>query len=369
MNRLPFVKIAVAKLRFRQTSEGASRITIKSLLSRQYFYKPSAFPCFPQKLVPRTNRRTEQPFAGLATGPPDGYEDSMNASFPIVTVIVPTYNRAWTLRAAVDSVLAQEGPAFELVAVDDGSTDETPDLLAEYGGRLRTIRQENRGVSAARNRGIDAARGDLIAFLDSDDRWLPGKLAAQVAFFAERPDALICQTEELWIRRGVRVNPRRRHRKRSGMIFEPSLELCLVSPSAVMVRRELFDRVGRFDESLPACEDYDLWLRVARRFPVHLVETPLVVKHGGHADQLSAMPGLDRYRVRAILKLLDGGDLSPDQESAARRTLAEKSRVYAAGCRKRGRIAEAERYEDLARRYGPANSPKPGSPGPQTPAP
>jgi glycosyltransferase involved in cell wall biosynthesis len=272
---------------------------------------------------------------------------------PLVSVVVPTFNRAWSLPDALDSILAQDGPAFETIAVDDGSTDETPALLAAYGDRIRTIRQENRGVSAARNRGIDLARGELLAFLDSDDRWLPGKLAAQVAFFAEHPEALICQTEEIWIRRGVRVNPRRRHRKRSGMIFEPSLELCLVSPSAVMVRRALFDRVGRFDESLPACEDYDLWLRVARKYPVHLVEIPLVVKRGGHGDQLSAMPGLDRFRVRAIRKLLDAGDLTPEQEAAARRTLAGKCRIYAAGCRKRGRTDEADFHLDLARRHGP----------------
>lgn len=277
----------------------------------------------------------------------------MDAS-PRISVIIPTYNRAWTLRAAMDSVLAQEYPSFELLVIDDGSTDETPELLREYGSRIRIFRQPNRGVSAARNRGIAAARGSLIAFLDSDDRWLPGKLAAQAAFFAANPDALICQTEELWVRNGVRVNPRRRHQKRSGIIFEPSLALCLVSPSAVMVRRRLFDEFGLFDESLPACEDYDLWLRVSRKYPVHLIETPLIVKHGGHEDQLSRMAGLDRYRVRAIQKLLGAGNLSPAQETAARRVLAEKCHIYAAGCRKRGRIEEAEKFLELARRHGPA---------------
>lgn len=278
----------------------------------------------------------------------------MDASPPI-SVIIPTHNRAWSLRAAIDSVLGQSGPAFELFVVDDGSTDETPALLADYGDRIRALSQANQGVSAARNRGIAAAGGSLIVFLDSDDRWLPGKLAAQAAFFAENPEAMICQTEELWVRKGVRVNPRRRHQKRFGMIFEPSLALCLVSPSAVMVRRSLFDQVGLFDETLPACEDYDLWLRVSRRHPVHLIETPLIVKHGGHEDQLSRMAGLDRYRVRAIRKLLDAGDLSPTQEAAARRVFAKKCRIYAAGCRKRGRTEEAERFLAQAERYGPAD--------------
>ncbi len=292
--------------------------------------------------------------ADLHPGSGPDKESDMNAS-PPVSVVIPTHNRAWSLRDAVDSVLDQEYAPFELLVIDDGSTDETPALLAEYGDRIRVLRQTNRGVSAARNRGIAAANGILVAFLDSDDRWLPGKLATQAAFFAEHPEARICQTEELWVRNGVRVNPRRRHRKRSGMIFEPSLALCLVSPSAVMVRRSLFDEIGLFDESLPACEDYDLWLRVARRHPVHLVDKPLIVKHGGHEDQLSRMAGLDRYRVRAIQKLLEAGDLSPDQEKAARQVLAEKCRIYAAGCRKRGRTEEADRFLALARRQEPGN--------------
>lgn len=266
---------------------------------------------------------------------------------PAVSVIIPTYNRAWCLRQAVDSVLSQEYKAIELIVVDDGSTDDTPQLLEGYAGRMAVLRQANRGVSAARNAGIAAARGELIAFLDSDDRWLPGKLAHQAEFFALHPEALICQTEELWVRNGRRVNPGKRHRKRGGMIFEASLELCLVSPSAVMVRRELFDRVGAFDESLPACEDYDLWLRVSCRFPVHLVEIPLIVKHGGHSDQLSRGWGLDRHRIASIHKLLAAEVLSGEQRQAAIRVLRQKCAVVAGGCRSRGRLDEAAYYEGL----------------------
>jgi glycosyltransferase involved in cell wall biosynthesis len=269
------------------------------------------------------------------------------ATKPLVSVVIPTYNRAWCLAEAVDSVLAQELRGFELIVVDDGSTDDTPRLLEGYGEAVRTLRRENHGVSAARNAGIAAARAELIAFLDSDDLWLPGKLRRQVEFFTSHPKALICQTEELWVKNGRRVNPGKRHRKRGGMIFEPSLDLCLVSPSAVMVRRELFERVGLFDESLPACEDYDLWLRVSCRFPVHLIETPLIVKRGGHADQLSRAWGLDRYRISALVKLLNGDSLNEVQRQAARRVLRRKCAVYAGGCRKRGRTEEAEQYERL----------------------
>jgi len=268
---------------------------------------------------------------------------------PQVSVIIPTYNRAGCLREAVDSVLAQEFRGFELIVVDDGSTDETPQLLREYGSSIRMLRQENRGVSAARNAGIAASRGELIAFLDSDDAWLPGKLARQVEFFRQNPEILICQTEELWVKNGRRVNPGQRHRKRGGMIFEPSLALCLVSPSAVMLRRELFEQVGLFDERLPACEDYDLWLRVSCRFPVGLIETPLIIKRGGHADQLSRARGLDRYRIESIAKLMTDGCLSAAQRVAAGAVLTLKCRLYAGGCRKRGRHAEADRYEQLLR--------------------
>ena len=267
---------------------------------------------------------------------------------PLVSVIIPTYNRAWVLKEAVDSVLAQEFGDFELIVVDDGSTDATAELLAAYADRVRVLRQTNRGVSAARNAGIAAARGKLIAFLDSDDLWLPGKLGRQVEFFNSHAGVLIGQTEELWVRNGLRVNPGCRHRKRNGIIFEPSLELCLVSPSAGMVRRELFDQVGLFDESLPACEDYDLWLRVSCRYPVHLIKAPLIVKRGGHADQLSRAWGLDRFRIGAILKLLRGNRLTLAQRRAAVAVLKQKCRVYAGGCRKRGRGTEAEHYEQLA---------------------
>jgi GT2 family glycosyltransferase len=191
----------------------------------------------------------------------------------------------------------------------------------------------------------------LLAFLDSDDLWQPEKLARQAAFFDRRPEAMICQTEEIWIRRGVRVNPRHRHRKPSGDIFEASLALCLVSPSAVMLRRELLERVGVFDERLPACEDYDLWLRVSARYPVHLIDTPLVVKRGGHVDQLSRQPGLDRYRIQALKKILASETLTDGQVRATAAMLREKCRIYAAGCRKRGRIHEADYYEALAGRW------------------
>ncbi|MCP3952873.1 MAG: glycosyltransferase [Desulfobacterales bacterium] len=268
-----------------------------------------------------------------------------------VSVIIPTYNRGWTLRAAIDSVLAQTYRNFELIVVDDGSSDDTAEILQSYGPSIQVLRQANTGVSAARNTGIRSAKGALIAFLDSDDCWLPGKLGVQVDFFDSHPEAVICQTEETWIRNGKRVNPKKVHQKPSGHIFQSSLVLCLVSPSAVMLRKALFDEIGGFDETLTACEDYDLWLRVSARYPVHLIQTPLIIKNGGHADQLSRMPGLDRYRIKAIEKILATGNLSTARRTAAIEMLVKKAAIYAGGCRKRGKINEARVYENLIRAY------------------
>ena len=269
---------------------------------------------------------------------------------PIVSVIIPTFNRAWCLEKAVESVLAQDFPDYELIVVDDGSRDHTQDLLKKYPD-VHTLWQAQKGVSAARNAGVRASSGELIAFLDSDDQWLPSKLRVQTGFFLANPQAWICQTGEAWVRKGKRVNPRLRHTKPSGQVFERSLELCLVSPSAVMMRRSLFDEMEGFNEDLPACEDYDLWLRIGCRYPVHLIEESLVIKNGGHEDQLSAAPGLDRFRIAALVSLLENQPLTQDQRSAAISVLQKKCRIYANGCAKRKRDDEALFYTDLAAHY------------------
>ena len=270
---------------------------------------------------------------------------------PLVSVIIPTYNRGWTIKEAIDSVLAQSFIDFELIVVDDGSTDDTSEILDSYRDDIKVLSQENNGVSAARNRGVATASGIFIAFLDSDDLWLPEKLSSQVDFFNSNPDALICQTEEIWVRKNMRVNPKKRHKKPWGMIFEPSLDLCLVSPSAVMIKRSLFEEVGVFDETLPACEDYDLWLRISCRYPVFLIDTPLIIKRGGHFDQLSASSGLDKFRIKSIKKIIESNLLSKTQYKAAVKTLKEKCTIYASGCRKRGRLDEAMYYTLLSKRF------------------
>jgi glycosyltransferase involved in cell wall biosynthesis len=275
---------------------------------------------------------------------------------PRVSVIIPTYNRAALVQDAVAAVLAQTYRDFELLVVDDGSTDGTREVLAAWGGEIRVLRlPARRGVSGARNAGIVAARGEWLAFLDSDDLWLPEKLARQMAFVQAHPQFLLSQTEETWVRRGVRVNPPRTHKKEGGRIFLRSLERCLVSPSAVVLHRGLLDAHGGFDEDLPAAEDYDLWLRLSWRYEVGLLPEPLVIKRGGHEDQLSWQWGLDRFRIRALEKIVAEPGLPTSYQEAARGTLVRKCAIYAKGCEKRGKMAEARDYRRLG--LDIANSP------------
>lgn len=263
-----------------------------------------------------------------------------------VSVVIPTFDRASVLPRAVDSVVAQTHSPAEVIIVDDGSTDGTGELVERRYPGVRLLRQENRGVSAARNLGIGASTGEWIALLDSDDEWRPEKLQRQLAALRDCPELQICHTDEIWIRRGRRVNPRQIHAKHGGWIFEHCLPLCAMSPSSIVIHRSVFEDVGLFDEELPACEDYDLWLRICSRHPVLYVDEPLVVKYGGHEDQLSSRVwGLDRFRIRALEKVITEGALSEHDRSAAGSVLLEKIGIYLVGARKRGKASEVEEYE------------------------
>lgn len=269
-----------------------------------------------------------------------------------VTAIIPTYDRAVVLDRAIRSVLAQTFADFELIVVDDGSRDSTPEVLDRYDGKLKTVSRENRGVSAARNAGLALAGGELVAFLDSDDEWLPEKLARQVAAYKEHGGDFVCHTDEIWIRDGKEVAQKSIHRKQGGRFFDRALERCLISPSSVMIARRLLDRIGWFDEELPAAEDYDLWLRITAFHEVQFVPERLVVKHGGAGDQLSVIvPAIDRFRIRAIEKILQNPGLRDDYRELAVRELIGKCRIVATGCMKRGKLTEADKYLELARKH------------------
>lgn len=271
---------------------------------------------------------------------------------PLVSVIIPAFNRRPVLERAVRSVLAQTCQDCELIVVDDGSTDGTAGLLEGFNGQVTSLHQENRGVAAARNAGIGRSRGRLVAFLDSDDEWLPEKLSRQVARFDPDQPLFVCHTDEIWMRDGREVPQKAIHRKQGGCFFERALERCLISPSSVIMSRALLDKVGWFDEALPAAEDYDLWLRITASHDVDFVPERLVIKHGGRPDQLSrTVPAIDRFRIRAMCKMLESAELSSTYREATIRELARKCRIVASGCRKRGNEQEAQHYLELANRF------------------
>jgi len=271
-------------------------------------------------------------------------------SQPDISVIIPAFNRAHTLPKALDSVLSQTLKPREIIVVDDGSTDETNAVLANYPG-LCIISQDNRGVSAARNMGIKKAGGEWLAFLDSDDEWLKEKLEKQWDAICI-DDKLICHTEEIWIRNGQRVNPMKKHKKFGGIIYERCLPLCVISPSSVMIHRSVFEDVGVFDESLEVCEDYDLWLRICAKYSILFIDEPLIVKYGGHEDQLSRKYwGMDRFRVKALEKMMSFGALNDEDEKATVNMILQKCGIIINGMKKRGNNDEAEKWQSKIEKY------------------
>lgn len=270
---------------------------------------------------------------------------------PAVTVVIPVHDRAAMVAEAIASVLAQTYRDIGIVVVDDGSSDGSANaaeaVLADAAVPARVIRQPQRGVAAARNAGAAILDAQWIAFLDSDDLWLPRKLERQIAWLEARSAYRLAQTGERWCDAGRHRNPRQRHRKEE-RLFLRSLGCCLVSPSAVVIAHQLFAACGGFDEAFVVCEDYELWLRLTTRELVGLIPEALVVKRGGHPGQLSRSTwGLDRWRVAALMKLLATSDLAGAERTAVAGVVQEKCAILAAGAERRGRSDEAARYRSL----------------------
>ncbi len=273
-----------------------------------------------------------------------------------ISVVIPTFNRVHRVERAIQSVCDQSYPVDEIIVVDDGSTDSTVAEITRKFPQVKMLAQPNRGqpqgVSSARNAGIKFATGNWIAFLDSDDEWREHKLARQVEALAQSLDFEICHTDEIWIRHGRRVNAMKKHAKPEGWIFQQCLPLCCVSPSSALVKKTLLERVGLFDESLPACEDYDLWLRIFSWLPVLLVAEPLLIKYGGHQDQLSKQHwGMDRFRVSSIIKLLERHDLNEHDRKCAVNMLLHKLTILIKGFEKRKNTTDLRRYQALHKRW------------------
>ena len=271
----------------------------------------------------------------------------------MVSIIIPTYNRRGRLVRAVRSVLDQTFQDWELWVIDDGSEDDSKQALQCFGDtRLHYVSQEHQGVSSARNTGILRSRFPWICFLDSDDSWQPAKLERQLAALRRYPHYRLIYTDEIWIRHGKRVNPRKIHYKYSGWIYHRCLPLCIISPSSALMHRCLLEEYGLFDESFPVCEDYELWLRISSRNPIFFLEEALITKVGGHRDQLSRSGwGMDRYRVRALIKIYRSGQLSPQQRVWTAREIVRKAGILARGFRNRGKGEEATEYERLVREW------------------
>ena len=221
-----------------------------------------------------------------------------------ISVVIPTYNRYELLKRALTSVFAQTHQPTEVIVVDDGSSDETQQITQDFPN-IKYFYQKNSGVSSARNLGIKKSSCEWIAFLDSDDEFHVDKLKEQTAFHKENPQILMSYTDEKWIRNNLEVKVPKKFRKFDGEIFQECLSHCIIAPSATLIHRNLLNAVGNFDESLEVCEDYDLWLRIAQKNEIGLVDKKLITKYAGHDDQLSFKHwGMDRFRVYSLEKLL-----------------------------------------------------------------
>lgn len=275
----------------------------------------------------------------------------MSAGF--VSVIIPTFNRASTLRRAITSVLSQSWESFELIIVDDGSTDATSDLLENLKAELRpqqkwtVLTQENSGVSSARNHGVSVACGEWIAFLDSDDEWVPDKLAKQVSWSQQQSHIPIIYTDEKWVRNGQPISKKKKHLKLGGDILIPSLKECLIGCSTVFLKRSLLNHYKGFREDFRVCEDYDLWLKISADHHVGYIPEELTLKYGGHEDQLSLAKCMDYSRVMAIDDLLKTKTLLPESRRMAIEILIFKCHVLIKGYEKHNNLQNLKKIEEI----------------------
>lgn len=272
-----------------------------------------------------------------------------------ITVIIPTLNRPQLTHRAVESVLRQSFKPLEVLIIDDGSNESSLNQLVGLlkGLPVDLYQKNNSGVSAARNFGAALAKGEWLTFLDSDDEWLEDKLTKQVEFLIQNPNYKIIHTEENWVRNGKPVPVHPKYKKQSGDIFEVSTQHCSIGPSTVLIHRDLFESQNGFDENFPACEDFELWLRLTKDHSIGLVDEPLIIKHAGHPDQLSSMPELDYWRVKALLKTLDQQPLNPLQTKQVKDSLHVKLNILSKGYQKYKNAEKLEWVNHLLEKIKP----------------
>jgi glycosyltransferase involved in cell wall biosynthesis len=269
-----------------------------------------------------------------------------------ISVIIPNYNRCHLIGRALDSVFSQSLRPMEVIVVDDDSSDSSRDFISQNYPEARLLEQRHSGVSAARNKGIKAASGEWLAFLDSDDKWQKDKLAKQYEAVSNETDYKVIHTNETWVRNGSPLPQKKKHRKLGGYIYQHCLPLCVMSPSSIMIHKDVFTKVGMFDENLPVCEDYDLWLRICNKYPVIFLQQALVIKYGGHDDQLSRQYwGMDRFRIRALANILLKSDLNEDDKIATIKMLLNKIELFLKGAKKHNNNDFSLEFEALRERY------------------
>ena len=274
---------------------------------------------------------------------------------PLVSVIIPTYNRKEFLIEALNSVFKQTYGNLEIIVVDDGSEDGTKEALDGFRQFLNfryLLLGHNGYPGAVRNAGISLAIGNYVAFLDSDDLWKEKKTETQVRFMLKQPEMKICHTREVWMQGSRIVSQAGQRHKREGYIFQDALKKCIIGPSTVMVKRSVLVEQGGFNENLEIAEDYELWLRLTALYDIGYIDIPLVVKRGGHSDQLSEKYGyIEYFRIKALQDVIGLNVFSQEQRVLVLRELSRKCRIYANGCIKRGKIEEGEKYNRLALNY------------------
>ena len=271
---------------------------------------------------------------------------SYNKAIEEISVIIPTYNRCDLLKRAINSVIKQTITPKEIIIVDNGSTDQTYQMVSSLFPEINYFIEKKRGVSAARNKGILESKSKWIAFLDSDDAWKPTKLEKQMEYSVFNQDKYrIIHTDETWYRNKKFLNQLKKHKKSGGNIFKNSLQLCCISPSSVVLKKQIFDDYGLFDENLEVCEDYDMWIRITAKEEVGFLDSPLVLKYGGHSDQLSKkFWGMDRFRIKSLEKNLKNEHFSKSQKINVLDTLIEKLIIMSDGALKRGNKEIFKKY-------------------------
>ena len=258
-----------------------------------------------------------------------------------ISVVIPTLNRINTLQRALDSVINQTYKPAEIIVVDNGSSDGTLNFLREQYPKITTLIENKIGVSSARNKGIKKSINQWIALLDSDDAWHPRKLEIQISMLdSALKEYNLIHTDEVWFRNNKHINQMKKHKKQGGYIFERCLSLCCISPSSVLFKKNILDKVGLFDESLPVCEDYDMWLKICSSEEVLFAQDKLTYKYGGHKDQLSkSYWGMDRFRIKSIENIIKNFDLTYKQKKQAKKELIKKLKIIINGAFKRNNLS------------------------------